>query len=386
MAKRDYYDVLGVSKGASADDIKKAYRKLALKYHPDKNPGDKEAEEKFKEAAEAYEVLSDAEKKQRYDQFGHAGVGGASGGGGGYGGYGGGGMSMDDIFEQFGDIFGGFGFGGGNRSGGRRRSVNRGSNIRIKVKLTLEEISEGATKKIKVNKYVGCDSCHGSGSKGGSGSTCPTCKGNGQVAQVTNTFLGRMQTVTTCPTCQGEGTVVTDKCNKCWGDGIVRGEEVLEIKIPAGVEDGMQLSMSGKGNAGPRNGVPGDLLIVIEEEEHEHFRRDGQHIIYDLFLNFADAAMGTQMEVPTLSGKAKIKIEPGTQAGKVLRLKGKGLPSISDYGRGDQLIQVNVWTPQKLTAEEKQLLEKLKNSTNFNPEPGKKDKSSFFGRMKDYFS
>lgn len=385
MAKRDYYDVLGVSKSASADEIKKAYRKLALKYHPDKNPDDKEAEEKFKEAAEAYEVLSDAEKKQRYDQFGHAGMGGAGGFGG--GGFGGGGMSMDDIFDQFGDIFGGFGFGGQRGGGGgRRRAVNRGTNIRIKVKLTLEEVAEGVTKKIKVNKYVPCDTCHGTGSKGGKTTTCSTCKGTGQVTQVTNTFLGRMQTVTTCPTCQGEGSTVADKCTKCWGDGIVRGEEVMEVKIPAGVEEGMQLSMSGKGNAGPRNGLPGDLLIVIEEEEHEHFRRDGQNIIYDLYLNFADAALGAQVEVPTLNGKAKIKIDAGTQAGKILRLKGKGLPHIQEYGKGDLLIQVNIWTPQKLSSEEKQLLEKLKNSSNFNPTPGRKDKSSFFDKMKEYFN
>jgi molecular chaperone DnaJ len=377
MSKRDYYDILGVPKTASADEIKKAYRKLAVKYHPDKNPGDKQAEDKFKEAAEAYEILSNPEKKQRYDQFGHAGMGG----GGGYGG----GMNMEDIFDQFGDIFGGFGgFGGGSRGG--RRTVNRGTNIRIKVKMTLEEIADGTTKKIKVNKYVGCDTCSGSGAKNGSsGNTCSTCKGSGQVAQVTNTFLGRMQTVATCPTCNGEGSVITDKCNKCWGDGIVRGEEVLEIKIPAGVEEGMQLSMSGKGNAGPRKGVPGDLIIAIEEEEHEHFRREGSHVVHDLFLNFADAALGTQLEVPTLGGKAKIKIEPGTHAGKLLRLKGKGFPSINDYGRGDQLIRIFIWTPQKLSSEEKSMLEKLKSSPNFQPAEGKKDKS-FFDKMKDMFS
>ncbi len=381
MSKRDYYEILGVPRNASADEIKKAYRKLAIKYHPDKNPGDKAAEEKFKEAAEAYEVLSNPEKKQRYDQFGHAGMGGASG----FGGYSGQGMNMEDIFEQFGDIFGGFGgFGGGSRRGSRR-TVNRGSNIRIKVKLTLEEIAEGTTKKIKVNKYVTCDACDGSGAKGGArGATCKTCNGTGQVTQVTNTFLGRMQTVSTCPTCNGEGTIITDKCNKCWGDGIVRGEEVIEIKIPAGVEDGMQLSLSGKGNAGPRNGVPGDLLVVIEEAEHEDFIREGNHIIYDLYLNFADAALGTHVEIPTLGGKAKIKIEPGTMAGKLLRLKGKGLPSINDYGRGDQIVRVNIWTPQKLTSEEKALLEKLRNSPNFNPGEGKKDRS-FFEKMKNMF-
>lgn len=381
MSKRDYYEILGVGRNATPEEIKKAYRKLAIKYHPDKNPGDKQAEEKFKEAAEAYEVLSNPEKKQRYDQFGHAGMGGASG----FGGYGGQGMSMEDIFEQFGDIFGSFGGFGSSSRRGTRRTVNRGSNIRIKVKLTLEEIAEGTTKKIKVNKYVVCDTCHGTGSKDGSrGTVCKTCNGTGQVTQITNTFLGRMQTVSTCPTCNGEGFVITNKCNKCWGDGIVRGEDVIEIKIPAGVEDGMQLTVSGQGNAGPRNGIPGDLLVVIEELEHPHFIRDGNHIIYNLYLNFADAALGTHVEVPTLSGRAKIKIEPGTMAGKLLRLRGKGLPSINDYGRGDQIIRVNIWTPQKLSYEEKALLEKLRNSPNFSPEEGKKDRS-FFDKMKEMF-
>lgn len=381
MAKRDYYEILGVAKNASADEIKKAYRKMALKYHPDRNPGDKQAEEMFKEAAEAYEVLSDPEKRRDYDQFGHAGpqqFGGA-------GGFSGGGMDINDIFEQFGDIFGGaFGGFGGSRSS--RRSVNRGSNIRIKVKLTLEEIAEGTTKKLKVNKYVTCDVCHGHGGKDGhGGSTCPTCKGAGQVTQVTNTFLGRMQTTSICPTCNGEGTVITDKCNKCWGDGIVRGEEVIEVKIPAGVQEGMQLSMSGKGNAGPRKGVPGDLLILIEEEEHPSLKRDGQNLVYDLYLNFADAALGTHVEVPTLGGKAKVKIEEGTQPGKILRLKGKGLPEVNNpYSKGDLLIHINVWTPQKLSSEEKKLLEQLRSSPNFTPSPGKKDKG-FFDRMREYF-
>lgn len=383
MAKRDYYEVLGISKSASADDIKKAYRKKAIEYHPDKNPGDKTAEEKFKEAAEAYDVLSDPDKKARYDQYGHAGM---SNSGGGYGGGYGGGMNMEDIFDQFGDIFGGFGFGGGGSRSSRRRNVNRGSNIRIKVKLTLEEVAEGTTKKVKINKYVVCDSCSGSGAKNSSAvKTCSTCNGSGQVAQVQNTILGRMQTVTTCPACGGEGSTIADKCNKCFGDGIVRGEEVVEIKIPAGVEHDMQLSMSGKGNAGPRKGIPGDLLIVIEEEEHPHFKRDGQNIIYDLALNFSDAALGTSVEIPTLNGKAKIKIDAGTQSGKVLRLKGKGLPSINAYGRGDQLIIVNIYTPSKLSSEEKKILEQLRNSQNFQPSADKKDKT-FFDKMKDIFS
>lgn len=383
MSKKDFYEVLGINKNANADEIKKAYRRKALEFHPDKNPGNKQAEEKFKEAAEAYEVLSDANKKARYDQYGHAGVGN-QGGGGGYGGGFSGGMNMEDIFDQFGDIFG-FG-GGGSKSRGGRRNVNRGSNIRIKVKLTLEEIADGAVKKVKINKYVGCDSCSGTGAKNSTSvKTCGTCKGSGQIAQIQNTILGRMQTVTACPSCGGEGTIIADKCNKCFGDGVVRGEEVVEIKIPAGVEHDMQLSMSGKGNAGPRKGLPGDLLIVIEEEEHEHFKRDGLNIIYDLALNFADAALGTSVEIPTLGGKAKIKIDSGTHSGKVLRLKGKGLPSINSYGRGDQLIIVNIFTPQKLSSEEKKILEQLKNSQNFQPSADKKDRS-FFDKMKDIFS
>jgi len=384
MAKRDFYEILGISKNANADEIKKAYRKKAIEFHPDKNPGDKTAEDKFKEAAEAYDVLSDANKKARYDQYGHAGMSNSGGGGGYGGGFSGGGMNMDDIFDQFGDIFG-FG-GGGSRGGGRKRNVNRGSNIRIKVKLTMEEIADGATKKVKINKYVGCDSCQGSGAKNSTSvKTCTTCSGSGQVAQIQNTILGRMQTVTTCPSCGGEGSVIADKCNKCFGDGVVRGEEVVEIKIPAGVEHDMQLSMSGKGNAGPRKGIPGDLLIVIEEEDHEQFKRDGQNIIYDLALNFADAALGTSVEIPTLGGKAKIKIDPGTQSGKVLRLKGKGLPSINAYGRGDQLIIVNIYTPHKLSSEEKKILEQLKSSKNFEPSADKKDRT-FFDKMKDIFS
>jgi molecular chaperone DnaJ len=383
MSKRDYYEVLELTKSASVDEIKKAYRKMAIKFHPDKNPGDKAAEEKFKEAAEAYEVLSNPEKKQRYDQFGHAGLGNNGGfGGGGRGGFGG--MNMDDIFSQFGDIFGGhFGGGGGGSRGGRR--VNRGSNLRVKVKMTLDEIANGVEKKIKVNKYVACKPCHGTGAKDGSAfNTCPTCRGTGQVTRVTNTILGAMQTTSTCPTCGGEGQSITDKCTVCHGDGIVRDEEVISINIPAGVAEGMQLSVSGKGNMGARGGVPGDLIIVIEEVEHELLKRDGMNLFYDHFISFVDAAMGTQIEVPTIDGKAKVKVEPGTQSGKVLRLKAKGLPDINSYSRGDILVNINVWTPQQLSKDEKAMLERLRDSENFKPNPSKKDRG-FFERMKQYF-
>jgi len=385
MSKRDYYEILGLGKNATDAEIKKAYRKMALKYHPDKNPDNKEAEEHFKEAAEAYEVLSDQNKRSRYDQFGHAGVGGAAG----TNGYS---MSMDDIFSQFGDIFGdafggafgGFsGFGGGGRT---RRRVNRGSNLRIKVKLTLEEIAKGVEKKIKVNKFVSCKSCTGSGSKGGSSyNTCQTCHGTGQVTRISNTFLGQMQTSSTCPSCGGEGQTIVNKCPECAGNGIVKGEEVITMNIPAGVENGMQLSMSGKGNEGARGGVPGDLIILIEEIDHEDFERDGMNLLHDAFISFTDAAMGANIEVPTLGGKARIKIAPGTQGGRVLRLKGKGLPSVNSYGSGDLLININVWTPKNLSKEEKQILEKLGQSENFKPNPTARDKS-FFSRMQEYFS
>ncbi|MEW6469003.1 MAG: molecular chaperone DnaJ [Bacteroidota bacterium] len=379
MSKRDYYDILGVGRNANAEEIKKAYRKMAIKYHPDKNPNDKTAEEKFKEAAEAYEVLSDPQKKSRYDQFGHAGMGGN---GGGFGGFGGGGMSMDDIFSQFGDIFGGhFGFGGSQ--GGKR--VHRGSNLRVKVRLTLEDILHGTEKKIKVSKYIKCATCHGSGAKDGSAhSTCKTCNGRGSVTRLTNTILGQMQTTTTCPNCGGEGQVITDKCGTCYGDGIVKGEDVITLNIPPGVGEGMQMNVSGKGNAGPRGGINGDLIVVIEEQEHPTLKRDGNNLLCEHILNFADAALGTSVEIPTLDGKAKVKIEPGTPAGKVLRLKGKGLPDINGYGKGDLLVQINIWTPTHLSSEEKKLLEKLRDSKNFQPDPSKKTKS-FFDRMKEYF-
>lgn len=384
MAKRDYYEILGVSRDADNGIIKKAYRKLALKYHPDRNPEDKEAEEKFKEAAEAYEVLSDQEKRARYDRYGHAGVGTA--GGGGFSG----GMTMEDIFQQFGDIFGDSGnpfesfFGGGAR--GRTRSRGqRGSNLRIKVKLTLKEIAEGATKKIKVKKQVTCDQCGGSGAKDSSAvDTCPTCRGAGYVRQVKNTFLGQMQTTITCPTCNGSGQTIKANCSKCKGEGRVYGEETIEIEIPAGVEEGMQLSLRNKGNAGLRGGPAGDLLINIEEKPHDYLQRDGMNLIYELYLNFADASLGTSIEVPTIDGVVKIKIPAGTQSGKIFRLKGKGLPSVQSYGKGDQLIHVNVWTPKKLNNEERELLEKLREMPNFDPKPGKSEKG-FFEKMRDYF-
>ena len=383
--KRDYYEVLGVSKSASADEIKKAYRKVAMQHHPDRNPGDKVAEEKFKEAAEAYEVLSDANKKAQYDRFGHAGVGNNRGGFGG-----GAGMNMDDIFSQFGDVFGddifGSFFGGGRSGGGGRSRGTRGSNLRVKIKLNYEEIANGATKTIKVKKYINCSTCGGSGAKDkGSVQTCSTCGGSGQVRKVTNTFLGQMQTVTTCSACNGEGTTVTNKCTSCKGEGRVYGEETVNIEIPAGVQGGMQLSMSGKGNAGERGGASGDLIILIEEEAHAELQREGLNVVFDLHVSFTDAVFGTQVEVPTIDGKAKIKIPPGTQSGKIFRLKGKGFPAINSYERGDQMIHVNVWTPQNVSSEEKEMLEKLHHSPNFKPQPAKGDKS-FFERVKEMFS
>ena len=387
--KRDYYEILGVSKNATADELKKAYRKIALQYHPDRNPGDKAAEEKFKEAAEAYEILSDADKKAKYDRYGHAAFGPGTGGGN----YGGGaGMNMDDIFSQFGDIFGDdmfgsfFGGGGRQRGGGGRQRGTRGSNLRIKLKLNYEEIAKGVTKNVKVKKHVVCTTCTGSGAKDkNSSQSCSTCGGSGQVRKVTSTFLGQMQTVSTCPSCNGEGTTITAKCGSCKGEGRVYGEETISIEIPAGVQEGMQLSMSGKGNAGERGGPNGDLIIQIEEESHEELHRDGLNVAYDLYITFPDAVFGTQVEVPTIDGRAKIKIPAGTQSGKIFRLKGKGFPEVQGYHRGDQLINVNVWTPQSLSAEEKQALEKFNSSSNFKPNPAKGEKS-FFDRVKEAFS
>jgi molecular chaperone DnaJ len=376
--KRDYYEVLGVAKNAEGDVIKSAYRKMAIKYHPDKNPDDPSAEDKFKEAAEAYEVLSDGDKRARYDRFGHQGVGGAASGGG---------PNMEDIFSQFGDIFGGGGgfegfFGGGQR-GGRR--VKKGSNLRIKLKLDLEEIANGVEKKIKVKRYVACPPCSGTGAKNGTElKTCPTCQGQGQTKKVVNTMLGQMVSSSTCPTCHGEGKTISTVCDVCKGEGRQMNEEVIPINIPAGVANDMQLSMSGKGNFPERGGVPGDLLIQIEEEPHEFLKRDGNNIMFEQYISFVDAALGTNLEVPTIEGKVKIKVDAGTQPGKILRLRGKGIKDLNGYGRGDQLIHLNVWTPKNVSNQERELLEKLRDSDNFTPHPGKNEKG-FFEKVKEYF-
>jgi len=377
MAKRDYYDVLGVSKGSSQDEIKKAYRKVAMKFHPDRNPGDTEAENKFKEAAEAYDVLGNEEKRRKYDQFGHQAFGAGAGGGGGFGG------NMNDIFDMFGDIFGGQGGGGGfggfggfggGGGGGRRQA--KGSNLRIKVKLTLEEIADGVEKKIKIRRAKVAD--------GVTFKTCSTCNGAGQVQQVTNTILGQMRTASTCSSCNGAGKTVDKKPAGVGNDGLERKEEVVSVKIPAGVQDGMQLRVGGKGNDA-LGGVPGDLIVLIEEIEHEHLTRDGENLHYELNLSFPDATLGTAVEIPTVNGVVKVSIDGGTQPGKILRLKNKGLPSVQGYGRGDQLIHVNVWVPKSLSSEEKKTVEKLKDSKNFTPNPGKSDKG-FFDRVKEMFS
>ena len=389
MSKRDYYEVLGVNKNATDAELKKAYREKALKYHPDRNPGNKEAEEKFKEAAEAYEVLSHADKRRRYDQFGHEGMRGD--GGAGFG------MNMEDIFRHFGDIFGDFGgdfgsfgnFGGfGSSFGGSRqkqRRVVRGSNLRIKIKLNLEEIDNGAEKKVKVKKYIACPECDGTGAKKGSSfETCTTCNGTGQVTRVTNTFLGQMQTASTCPHCNGTGRVITNKCPVCYGDGIIKGEEIIDINIPAGVEEGMQLSVSGKGNAGAHNGISGDLIVVVQEIEDTYLKRDGKNLLYEHFISIPEAISGTVISVPIIGGKAKIKIEQGTQPGKVLRLRGKGLPGLNSYSKGDILVNINVWIPQNLSKEEKNIIKDFQSSPNFKPNPSLKDKN-LFSRMRNYF-
>jgi molecular chaperone DnaJ len=381
MTKRDYYEILGVSKSATKDEIKKAYRQQALKYHPDKNPGNKSAEEKFKEAAEAYEVLSNDEKRARYDRFGHAGMGSAGNG------FGGAGMTVEDIFSSFGDIFGDAfgGFGGFGSSSRRGRRVNKGSNLRVKVKLNLNEIASGAEKKIKVNKYSTCDSCDGTGAADAKGySTCSTCNGSGHVSRITNTLLGQMQTTSLCPACGGEGKIISRKCQQCYGEGIVKKEEIIKINIPAGVAKGMQMTVGGKGNAPRRGGVNGDLLVVIDEEEHEELIREGNDLIYNLFISIPDAITGTQVEVPTVESNVKIKIEPGTQPGKILRLRGKGLPEVNGYGRGDLLVNVNVWIPKNLSKEDLRIIEKFKDSESFAPKPDKNDKG-FFERMRSYF-
>jgi molecular chaperone DnaJ len=380
MSKRDYYEILEVDRSADDNAIKKSYRKIAMKYHPDRNPGDKAAEDKFKEAAEAYGILSDPDKKARYDRFGHAGVDPNMGGGGFQG------NNMEDILRNFGNIFEDSpfeSFFGGN---GRGESGQRGSSLRISLSLDLNEIATGVNKKISVKKQVNCSTCAGSGAKDrNSKKTCTTCGGSGYVRQVRNTFLGQMQTTTTCPHCQGAGTVITSQCTTCKGDGRVMGEDTIDIDIPAGVEDGMQLSVRGKGNAGAKGGPAGDLIIQIKEKPHDTLRREGSNLVYDLYLNFADASLGASLEIPTLDGKAQIKVPAGTQAGKVFRLKDKGLPSVQSYQKGDLLVQVNIWTPKVLTDEDRHVLEKLKHMPNFQPNPGKAEKG-FFEKMKGFFS
>ena len=390
MEERDYYEILGVDKKATAEEIKKAYRKKAIQYHPDRNQGDKEAEEKFKEAAEAYGVLSDPEKRQRYDQFGRAGVSGAAGNGGPFGGFGGG-MSMDDIFSMFGDIFGGHtGFGGGfggfssSYGGGTNVRKLRGADLRVRARLSLQEIATGVEKKFKLKKYVPCPHCHGSGAEGNAGTdTCPNCKGTGTVIKSQQTILGTMQTRSTCPTCGGEGRIIKNKCKECAGEGIVYGEEVVTVKIPAGVAEGMQLVMNGKGNAGKYNGIAGDLLIVIEEEKDNQLLRDGNDLVYNLLLDFPTAALGGKVEIPTIDGKAKVNIDPGTQPGKVLRLRGKGLPDVNGYGKGDEIVNVSIYVPETLSREEKKALEQMQNSDNFKPNSSVKEK--IFKKFKSLF-
>mgnify|MGYP001212942358 CR=1 FL=1 len=371
MAKRDYYDVLGVAKGADDKELKKAYRKLAIKYHPDKNPDDKTAESKFKEAAEAYEVLNNPDKRARYDQYGHAGLEGSFGGG-----FSGGGMNMDDIFSQFGDIFGSaFGGGGfGSSRGGRRRS--RGSNLRVRVKLSLEDIANGVEKKIKVRRLVIAD--------GVTYKTCSNCNGSGQVVQVVNTPLGRMQTSSTCPACNGLGKMIDHKPSNSDANGMVSKEDTVSIKIPSGVEDGMQLSVSGKGNYAPLDGIAGDLIVLIEEIPHENLKRDGKNLHHDLYISYPDAVLGSNQEIHTISSKVKIKLDKGIQSGKILRLRGKGLPSIEGYGTGDLLVHINVWTPQNIDKKQREFFESSRDSENFTPTPDKSNKS-FFDKVKEMF-
>ena len=385
MAKRDYYEVLGVDKSASADEIKKAYRKLAVKYHPDKNPGDKEAEEKFKEAAEAYSVLSDADKKAKYDQFGHAGVdGSAPDFSGGFG-------NLNDILNDlFGGGFGGFGgFGGGfggGRGGQRQQKVYRGRDIRVRVKLTLEEIAKGVEKEISIERSVPCKDCGGKGAKNASDiKTCSACNGTGQVQRVVNTFLGQTVTYSTCQQCGGEGKVISNPCRSCGGTGLVRKRETIKVKIPAGVEAGMQMNISGEGHAAKNNGVNGDLLVVIEEQEHPNLKREGNNLYYTKIVSLPDAILGGEVEVPGIDGNYKIKVEPGTQSGTVVRLRGRGLPTVNGYGgTGDLYVKIAVWIPKKLEKDDKAVIESLRNKESFKPNPTKEDKS-FFDKLKDLF-
>ncbi len=387
MAKRDYYEVLEVSKSASVDEIKKAYRKLAIKYHPDRNPGDAEAEAKFKEAAEAYDVLHDPQKRQQYDQFGFDAPGGGFGGGNPFGGAGG--FSMDDIFSMFGDVFGGHGGGfGGFGGGGQQAPKYRGSDLRLKVRLSLQEVATGVTKKFKVRKDVTCEHCHGTGAEGGSGTeTCPNCHGSGVEIRTQQSMFGMIQTQTACHVCGGEGTIIKNKCTHCQGEGVVKGEEVVEINIPAGVAEGMVVNVPGKGNAGKHNGMTGNIQVYIEEEPNETFVRDGQNVIYNLLLDFPTAVLGGQVEIPTIDGSnVKIKIEPGTQPGKTLRLRGKGLPAVQGYGTGigDLVVHISIYVPKELTKSEKKAIEELRDSENFRGD--KNTKRSIFENFKKLFN
>ena len=387
MAKRDYYEVLEVSKSASVDEIKKAYRKLAIKYHPDRNPGDAEAETKFKEAAEAYDVLHDPQKRQQYDQFGFDAPSGGFGGGSPFGGAGG--FSMDDIFSMFGDVFGGHGGGfGGFGGGGQQAPKYRGSDLRLKVRLSLQEVATGVTKKFKVRKDVTCEHCHGTGAEGGSGTeTCPNCHGSGVEIRTQQSMFGMIQTQTACHVCGGEGTIIKNKCTHCQGEGVVKGEEVVEINIPAGVAEGMVVNVPGKGNAGKHNGVTGNIQVYIEEEPNETFVRDGQNVIYNLLLDFPTAVLGGQVEIPTIDGSnVKIKIEPGTQPGKTLRLRGKGLPAVQGYGSGtgDLVVHISIYVPKELNKEEKKIIEELRQSENFRGDNS--TKRSIFENFKKLFS
>lgn len=387
MAKRDYYEVLEVSKSASVDEIKKAYRKLAIKYHPDRNPGDAEAEAKFKEAAEAYDVLHDPQKRQQYDQFGFDVPGGGFGGGNPFGGAGG--FSMDDIFSMFGDVFGGHGGGfSGFGGGGQQAPKYRGSDLRLKVRLSLQEVATGVTKKFKVRKDVTCEHCHGTGAEGGSGTeTCPNCHGSGVEIRTQQSMFGIIQTQTACHVCGGEGTIIKNKCTHCQGEGVVKGEEVVEINIPAGVAEGMVVNVPGKGNAGKHNGVTGNIQVYIEEEPNETFVRDGQNVIYNLLLDFPTAVLGGQVEIPTIDGSnVKIKIEPGTQPGKTLRLRGKGLPAVQGYGTGvgDLVVHISIYVPKELTKSEKKAIEELRDSENFRGD--KNTKRSIFENFKKLFN
>ena len=380
MEKRDYYEVLGVSKNATEAEIKSAYKKLAIKYHPDRNPDNKEAEEKFKEAAEAYDVLHDPEKRQRYDQFGHAGMGGSGGFGGGAS------MNMDDIFSMFGDIFGGHGFGGFGGSTGRRRAQQaRGADLRLKVKITLKEVATGTTKKFKVRKNISCQHCNGTGSEDGKNETCSQCNGTGYVTRTVDTMLGRMQTQSACPKCGGTGHTIKNKCTKCSGSGVIAGEEIIEVTIPAGVMDGMVLNIEGKGHAGKNGGIPGDIQVYIEVEDHPELERDNNNLIYNLLLDVPTAVLGGPAEIPTLDGKVKIKIEPGTQPGKIMRLRGKGLPSVQGYGygTGDMIVNIGIYIPETLSREEKEAFEKMRNSDNVKPSSA--SKNNFFKKFKNIF-